>query len=64
MQQIFGGAAKPLVIHFARNSKFTAEEVRQLIGIRRELLERIPAEERSAIHFFFENKEACAVSCA
>jgi BlaI family penicillinase repressor len=30
MQRIFGGAAKPLLVHFARNSKLTAEEVREL----------------------------------
>jgi BlaI family penicillinase repressor len=30
MQRIFGGAAKPLLIHFAQNSKLTAEEVREL----------------------------------
>lgn len=30
IQRIFGGAAKPLLIHFAQNSKLTAEEVREL----------------------------------
>ena len=30
MQRIFGGAAKPLLVHFAQNSKFTAEEVKEL----------------------------------
>jgi BlaI family penicillinase repressor len=30
MQRVFGGAAKPLLVHFARNSKLTAEEVREL----------------------------------
>ena len=30
MQRIFGGAAKPLLVHFAQNSKLTAEEVREL----------------------------------
>jgi BlaI family transcriptional regulator, penicillinase repressor len=30
MERVFGGAAKPLLIHFAQNSKLTAEEVREL----------------------------------
>ena len=30
LQRIFGGAAKPLLVHFAQNSKLTAEEVREL----------------------------------
>ena len=30
MQRIFGGAAKPLLIHFAQNSKLTADEVKEL----------------------------------
>lgn len=30
MQRLFGGAAKPLLVHFAQNSKLTAEEVREL----------------------------------
>ena len=30
MQRIFGGAAKPLLVHFAQNSKLTAEEVSEL----------------------------------
>ena len=30
MQRIFGGAAKPLLMHFAQNSKLTAEEVKEL----------------------------------
>jgi BlaI family penicillinase repressor len=30
MQRIFGGAAKPLLVHFAQNSKLTAEEVKEL----------------------------------
>jgi BlaI family penicillinase repressor len=30
MQRIFGGAAKPLLVHFAQNSKLTAAEVREL----------------------------------
>jgi BlaI family penicillinase repressor len=30
MQRIFGGAAQPLLVHFAQNSKLTAEEVREL----------------------------------
>ena len=30
MQRIFGGAAKPLLVHFAQNSKLTAEEVREM----------------------------------
>jgi len=30
MQRIFGGAAKPLLVHFAQNSKLSAEEVREL----------------------------------
>ena len=30
MQRIFGGAAKPLLVHFAQNSKLNAEEVREL----------------------------------
>ena len=30
MQRMFGGAAKPLLVHFAQNSKLTAEEVREL----------------------------------
>jgi BlaI family penicillinase repressor len=30
MRRIFGGAAKPLLVHFAQNSKLTAEELREL----------------------------------
>ena len=30
MQRIFGGAAKPLLVHFAQNSKLTPEEVQEL----------------------------------
>ena len=30
MKRIFGGAAKPLLVHFAQNSKLTAAEVREL----------------------------------
>jgi len=30
MERVFGGAAKSLLIHFAQNSKLTAEEVREL----------------------------------
>ena len=30
MQRMFGGAAKPLLVHFAQHSKLTAEEVREL----------------------------------
>ncbi len=30
MQRIFGGAAKPLLVHFAANAKLTPEEVREL----------------------------------
>lgn len=30
MQRVFGGAAKPLLVHFAQNSKLTAGEVREL----------------------------------
>ncbi|TDU68100.1 BlaI family penicillinase repressor [Prosthecobacter fusiformis] len=30
MQRIFGGAAKPLLVHFAQNSKLTPAEVREL----------------------------------
>ncbi|MCP5556168.1 MAG: BlaI/MecI/CopY family transcriptional regulator [Verrucomicrobiaceae bacterium] len=30
MQRIFGGAAKPLLVHFAQNAKLTAEEVKEL----------------------------------
>lgn len=30
MQRMFGGAAKPLLVHFAQNSKLTAEEVNEL----------------------------------
>lgn len=30
MQRVFGGAAKPLLVHFAQNSKLTADEVREL----------------------------------
>ena len=29
-QRIFGGAAKPLITHFARNSQLTADEVAEL----------------------------------
>ena len=39
MQRIFGGAAKPLLIHFAQNSKLTAEEVRELKKILDQRLE-------------------------
>ena len=30
MQRIFGGAAKPLLVHFAHNSKLTPAEVQEL----------------------------------
>jgi len=30
LQHIFGGAAKPLLVHFAQNSKLTPEEVQEL----------------------------------
>lgn len=30
LQRIFGGAAKPLLVHFAQNSKLTLEEVQEL----------------------------------
>jgi BlaI family penicillinase repressor len=30
MQRIFGGAAKPLLVHFAQHHKLTADEVREL----------------------------------
>jgi BlaI family penicillinase repressor len=30
LARIFGGAAKPLLVHFAQNSKLTAEEVKEL----------------------------------
>jgi len=30
LDRIFGGAAKPLLIHFAQNSKLTAEEIKEL----------------------------------
>jgi BlaI family penicillinase repressor len=30
LQRVFGGAAKPLLVHFARNSKLTAAEVKEL----------------------------------
>ena len=30
LDRIFGGAAKPLLVHFAQNSKLTAEEVKEL----------------------------------
>lgn len=30
MQRLFGGAAKPLLVHFAQNNKLTADEVREL----------------------------------
>lgn len=30
MQRLFGGAAKPLLVHFAQNSKLTADEVQEL----------------------------------
>ncbi|MGV3660909.1 MAG: BlaI/MecI/CopY family transcriptional regulator [Prosthecobacter sp.] len=30
MQRMFGGAAKPLLVHFAQNSKLTADEVNEL----------------------------------
>jgi BlaI family penicillinase repressor len=30
LDRIFGGAAKPLLVHFAENSKLTAEEVEEL----------------------------------
>lgn len=39
MQRIFGGAAKPLLVHFAQNSKLTAEEVRELKKILDQSLE-------------------------
>ena len=30
LQRVFGGAAKPLLVHFARNSRLTAAEVKEL----------------------------------
>jgi BlaI family penicillinase repressor len=30
LQRIFGGAAKPLLVHFAQHSRLSAEEVREL----------------------------------
>ena len=30
LQRVFQGAAKPLLVHFAANSKLTPEEVREL----------------------------------
>ena len=30
LDRIFGGAAKPLLVHFAQNSKLTAEEIKEL----------------------------------
>ena len=30
LDRIFGGAAKPLLVHFAQNSKLTPEEVKEL----------------------------------
>lgn len=30
LDRVFGGAAKPLLVHFAQNSKLSAEEVREL----------------------------------
>ena len=30
LRRIFGGAAKPLLVHFAQNSKLTPEEVKEL----------------------------------
>ena len=30
LRRIFGGAAKPLLVHFAQNSKLTAAEVKEL----------------------------------
>jgi BlaI family penicillinase repressor len=39
MQRIFGGAAKPLLVHFAQNSHLTADEVRELKKILDQRLE-------------------------
>ena len=30
LDRVFGGAAKPLLVHFAQNSKLTAEEIKEL----------------------------------
>jgi BlaI family penicillinase repressor len=30
LQRFFGGAAKPLLVHFAQHSKLTPEEVKEL----------------------------------
>lgn len=30
LDRIFGGATKPLLVHFAQNSKLTAEEIKEL----------------------------------
>jgi BlaI family penicillinase repressor len=30
MERIFQGAAKPLLVHFAKNARLTPEEVREL----------------------------------
>lgn len=42
MQRIFGGAAKPLLAHFAQNSKLTADEVRELKKLLDQSLESKP----------------------
>ncbi|MEY5026760.1 MAG: hypothetical protein RLZZ244_2288 [Verrucomicrobiota bacterium] len=39
MQRIFGGAAKPLLVHFVQNSHLTADEVRELKKILDQRLE-------------------------
>lgn len=30
LDRVFGGAARPLLVHFAQNSKLTAEEIKEL----------------------------------
>ncbi len=41
-QRVFGGAAKPLITHFAENSRLTAEEVDELKRILDESLKSKP----------------------
>ena len=42
LERIFQGAAKPLLVHFARNSRLTPEEIRELKILLDEAVERNP----------------------
>lgn len=42
LERIFQGAAKPLLVHFARNSRLTSDEVRELKKLLDQSIEKNP----------------------